>query len=276
MKTHNLEPEKVVFWHTPCFLIYDSPEFKEYPMHWHDSIEILMPTENVFPVVCGSREYLLKENDVLIIPSGELHNLKAQKGKRIIMLCDNAMFKDNPALSEINMMLSKPLWLESTCGIAELVSSTINDMVKIYDEQPLLCETILYQKLIYIFMKIAAFEKGDRQKNKSFRNMELIKKYIDKYYMKQITLGKLAEAVGYSKYHLSRVMNGSGVSLVDMLNERRIKEAETLLHNENRAVTQIAMDVGFSSITAFNRAFRKIKGCTPTQFRSMYKDKNTH
>jgi len=41
--------------------------------------EILMPTENIFPVVCGDKEYILKENDILIIPPGELHNLKALK-----------------------------------------------------------------------------------------------------------------------------------------------------------------------------------------------------
>ena len=59
-----------------------------------------------------------------------------------------------------------------------------------------------------------------------------------------------------------------------MLNVRRIKQAETMLRNEDTPITQIAMNVGFSSITTFNRAFRKFKDCTPTQFREMYREGN--
>lgn len=276
MKNYRPEPENIIFWHTPCFLIYDSPEFKEYPMHWHNAIEILMPTENIFPVVCGTSEYQLEENDILIIPAGVLHNLKAQKGKRIIMLCDNAMFKDNPALSEINMLLAEPVYINSVndSGLAMYAKNIILEMLKIYEDQTPLSETMLFQKLLLLFMKIAVYKKGEGQKNKSSRNMELLKKYIDCYYMNPLTLDKLAEAVGYSKYYLSRLLNSNGTSFAELLNERRIKAAETLLNDDGYSVTQIAMDVGFTSITTFNRAFRSIKGCTPTQFRTMYRDNN--
>ena len=35
------------------------------------------------------------------------------------------------------------------------------------------------------------------------------------------------------------------------------------------------MQVGFSSLTTFNRVFRDIKGCTPTEFRKLYRIANS-
>ena len=271
---HNIAPENITFNRTPCFWIYDSPEYKEYSMHWHNAVEILMPTENVFPVICGDKEYILNENDVLIIPPGELHNLKAQHGRRIIMLCDNAMFKDNPALAEVCRIFSQPVWINESYnkGFVSELNETITEMVRIFDSAPSFCETLLYEMLIEILLKIARHNNSIG--SKSDEKADLIKRYIDKFYMNPITLDSLSEAVGYSKFHISRFFTKNNTSFSDMLNTRRIKAAEMLLRNENTPITQIAMNVGFSSITSFNRSFRKFKDCTPTQFRKMYREGN--
>ena len=149
-------------------------------------------------------------------------------------------------------------------------------MVRIFDNPPPFCETILYQKFIAFLLKIAEYKKGteNEEKNKSSDKTELIRKYIDSFYMNQITLDTLAETVGYSKFHISRLLNSNGVSFSDMLNARRIRAAEILLRDDNFSVTQAALSAGFTSITTFNRVFRKIKGCTPTSFREMYREKN--
>lgn len=271
---HNTAPENIIFNRTPCFWIYDSPEYKEYSMHWHNAVEILMPIKNVFPVICGDKEYILKENDVLIIPAGELHNLKAQHGRRIIMLCDNAMIKNNPALAEVCRAFLQPVWINENYsrGFAAELNEAIMEMVSIFDSDPPFCEALLYEKLIEILLKIAVHNKS--AESKQDEKAELVKRYIDTFYMNSITLDSLSKAVGYSKFHISRFFAMNNTSFSDMLNARRIKEAETLLRNDSAPVTQIAMNVGFSSITTFNRAFRKFKDCTPSQFREMYREYN--
>lgn len=275
---HTTAPENIEYYKTPCFLVYDSPEVKEYPMHWHNAVEILMPTENVFPVICGDREYILKENDILIIPPGELHNLKEQVGRRIIMLCDNAMLSGNPALSELNSVLSEPVWINGSYDVSfvSTLNDIITDMLRIFDSSPLFCETILYQRLITLLLKIAEYRKHTKreEKNKSSDKTELIRKYIDSFYMNPITLDSLSDAVGYSKFHISRILGSGGTSFTDMLNARRIRAAEIMLREDSLSVTQAALSSGFLSITTFNRVFRRIKGCTPTEFRKMYREGN--
>lgn len=54
----------------------------------------------------------------------------------------------------------------------------------------------------------------------------------------------------------------------EFLNERRITKAEELLYTTVLSVTDIAMQSGFSSISAFNRTFKTMKGCSPSEYRN--------
>ena len=46
--------------------------------------------------------------------------------------------------------------------------------------------------------------------------------------------------------------------------------AEELLSGTKMPVTQVALQCGFNSIATFNRVFRDVRGCTPTQYRLIY------
>ena len=86
-----------------------------------------------------------------------------------------------------------------------------------------------------------------------------------------LTLPRLAEAVGCSVNHLSQVINaGFGVSFFDYVNRHRIEYAKDLLasHDETGgAILNIAFSVGFNSNSAFSAAFKKCVGQTPAQYR---------
>jgi len=86
-----------------------------------------------------------------------------------------------------------------------------------------------------------------------------------------LTLPKLAEAVGCSVNHLSQVINsGFNMSFFDYLNRYRIEHARNLLSgydSRHGAILNIAFTVGFNSNSAFYAAFKKCVGQTPAQYR---------
>jgi AraC-like DNA-binding protein len=69
---------------------------------------------------------------------------------------------------------------------------------------------------------------------------------------------------------LSRVINQHyHQRFTDVVNQYRIKEAQRLLvANPRQAITDIAFEVGFSSIPSFNRVFKESSGFSPSEFRS--------
>ena len=98
------------------------------------------------------------------------------------------------------------------------------------------------------------------------------------YLRSDLTLPKLASAVGCSVNHLSQVINaGFEMSFFDYLNQHRIRHAKKLLgalDDRNGAILNIAFTVGFNSNSAFYAAFKKCVGQTPAQFRRAEKNRS--
>jgi AraC-like DNA-binding protein len=87
-----------------------------------------------------------------------------------------------------------------------------------------------------------------------------------------LTIGRLAARLGTREHVLRRVINqGLGYrNFNDFLHAYRIREACVRLRRSEDAglpVLTIALDVGYSTIGPFNRAFRSRIGMTPTRFR---------
>lgn len=268
--------ETVDFVGNRSVLLYDNIEFEEYPLHWHNAVEIIMPLVNDFKVHCCGKDYVLGERDMLIIPAGELHKLEANKGRRMIFICDNNAIATNPALSDLQPLLSEPILINSEEYDKDFIVS-INQLMKdiyvLYSDFKDMAEIYIYMKFLTILVRIKEYRKNKINYDDSLFNdkFNLIIKYIDQNYMYDISLDNLAKVAGYSKYHFSRVFKKySSTSFIDLVNKRRIRAAEQLLLEGDLLVTDIAMQSGFSSLTTFNRVFKEMKGCTPSEFKKLY------
>ena len=62
-------------------MLYDNDEVEEYPTHWHNAVEVIIPLHNGFTVTAGGTDYHLNEKEIIIIPPGELHSMPAQEGR---------------------------------------------------------------------------------------------------------------------------------------------------------------------------------------------------
>ena len=87
-----------------------------------------------------------------------------------------------------------------------------------------------------------------------------------------LTIGDLAEQMGWQEYRLRRLINGElGYrNFNDFLNRYRVKIAAERLCNPDCAqlpVLTIALDVGYRSLSSFNKAFKEAHGLTPTSYR---------
>ena len=95
------------------------------------------------------------------------------------------------------------------------------------------------------------------------------REYIDKHKMEPLSLSAVAQAAGASVFHFCKVFRKStGLKFTDYVARVRLEDARTQLLNPNRRISEVAYDVGFQSLTQFNRMFKRVFGQSPTKFRS--------
>lgn len=83
------------------------------------------------------------------------------------------------------------------------------------------------------------------------------------------SLTTLAQRAGQNRSYISRALNeGLGQNFSQFVNAQRVKHASELLTESDRPLLDIAFDSGFGSKASFNRVFRSLAGCTPSQFRT--------
>ena len=83
-----------------------------------------------------------------------------------------------------------------------------------------------------------------------------------------LSLRVVAKASGADRFHLCKVFKKStGLTLTDYVVRVRVEDARTQLLNPSRRVSEVAYDVGFQSLTQFNRMFKRVFGQSPTEFR---------
>jgi AraC-like DNA-binding protein len=100
---------------------------------------------------------------------------------------------------------------------------------------------------------------------------ETIVAYVDReraYLDGELSLQKLAAQLALSPNHASQAINEfENRNFRDFLNKRRVDEACRRLRERSDAnLLALAFEVGFSSKSSFNRAFRKFTGSTPSEF----------
>jgi AraC-like DNA-binding protein/ligand-binding sensor protein len=94
------------------------------------------------------------------------------------------------------------------------------------------------------------------------------REYIEKHKTEELSLADVAKAAGSSVFHFCKVFHkATGLKFTDYVARVRLEDARNRLLNPNLRVSEIAYDVGFQSLTQFNRTFKRVFGQSPTKFR---------
>ena len=97
---------------------------------------------------------------------------------------------------------------------------------------------------------------------------EKITRYIECHLTDRITLDDIASYAGMNRtYFCLFFKKHFGMSLIDFINGKRVEVACQLLRQPDIPVSEVSRRCGFTSVTYFNRVFRKFTGMSPTGFR---------
>ena len=94
------------------------------------------------------------------------------------------------------------------------------------------------------------------------------RQFIQDHQADDLSLTEVARAVNTSTFYFCKLFKrATGLNFTEYLSQIRVEKAKSLLPNPNLRISEIAYEIGFQSLTHFNRVFKRITGQSPTIYR---------
>ncbi|QSF45055.1 response regulator [Paenibacillus tianjinensis] len=119
----------------------------------------------------------------------------------------------------------------------------------------------------------AALQLLQTSNNVSSTVVTKIRQYIRSRLSEEITRDELAAHVYLNPAYLSRLFKKeTGLSMSDVIIQERLQKAKRLLEETELKITDIAEQVGYTSLGSFSNLFKRVVGVTPQQYRARKKN----
>lgn len=261
------------------------------PAHIHNYIEILYALSGKYQILLNNKDYRFQTGDMVLINSNEIHHifsLAEGKNEYIVIKFEPEMLYTT-AQSLFEMKYVMPFILnESTHEKVflkeEIEKTLIPELVKgistEYTEKNYGYELAIRANIYNLFLFILRRWKEqnmdlniDQEINKDMvGRMQKVFDYIEENYQNDITALDMAKLCNLSYSYFSRLFTRiMKRSFREYLNYVRVTKAEKLLTNTELNITEIAMQVGFSTSSYFIQQFKQYKDISPKQYQLKYK-----
>ncbi|MGI5855879.1 MAG: AraC family transcriptional regulator [Candidatus Merdivicinus sp.] len=251
------------------------------PRHWHDWYEMVFVRSGAIEEELNAQKSLLKPCDLVLIQPFDIHStavLSSNAAMDVVLFTADVLHLDErPAV--------RPQYLNSFLGQSPIESGVLVSPFPFEAEICAAFQTMSAEcaakKPGYLHMLYGQFclilawlqRNGELRIRSGGPSLELTRigricRLIEERYASGISVQDIAAASGYSSAYLSRLFrSATGKTLKSYLDYVRIREAQKILRYENASVAEISFRVGCRDASNFSRAFRRISGCSPSEFR---------
>lgn len=102
-------------------------------------------------------------------------------------------------------------------------------------------------------------------------DVRVIKDYIDKNFLKDISLDFLSKKFLINKFYLTRLFKKNySITINDYITQKRITKSKELLRFSDKTITQISNECNIGDANYYSRVFKKIENITPKQYRNKW------
>lgn len=253
------------------------------PYHWHEEYELLHVLSGELDLTLDDAAIVLHAGDVAFISAEQLHGGIPRDciyecivfDMRLLLKCNDHCKQQISSIRHGHILLQSVYPADD-----RIIRHTIPPMFRALHEQCMGYELItlgcLFQFLGEVY-KHGAYQPVAAAQSEGRRVLQLkqVFELIEADYDSHLTLSDMANAVHMSPKYFCRFFRATTHRTpVDYLNYYRIEIACNEIAATSKNLTEIALDVGFSSLNYFIRQFRKYKGITPGQYQEMLNPSN--
>lgn len=257
----------------------------EVPLHYHNAFEVIFVIEGTCIVSIGGTDYYLVEGDALFISPGIIHSIKGSRnGKHYLLNVNTSLFHEVPESEKLLQSFSSFAIYDKNVGeiIRDLLQKRMELLWTHYTSDAAYKFFHFYASVIVLFAiagranleieQSTVMELADKHSDKHKETLDSICEYINEHCEYKLVAQDIAIEHGFSLSHFYRLFTAyTGKSFGNYVTEQRVILAKRLLGMElNENIIDIGFHCGFTSISAFNRAFKEYAGVTPSEFRKLH------
>lgn len=269
-----------------CFLVMQRPKGGfSYPLHVHPEFE-LNYLENAGGVIrmVGDSVEEMTDLDLLLVAGGTKHAYSGSKPfmddiSEITIQFHSSLF--DSLINKRHFKTIRDMFDKASCGLVfsrDMILQIQPELKMLSNDEPDSFRNLL--RLIEILKYLSLDDKARRLNSadivENFHKsdndrLESILLFLHENYQRPVLLLELASLINMSEASLTRFLKKwTGKAFIDNLNDIRITETSCRLIDTSDTIAEICYKCGFNNLSNFNRAFKKRKGCTPTEYREKY------
>lgn len=263
---------------------WDISDIKSNRLHFHNCLEI-----GICHIGSGFMEFEnetvpFKAGDITCVPRYLPHTTYSSPGTysrwsylffspehvfKELLLHPHANFEDPRSELTIPHYILHQDMNDSLKRIIHIIIREIRDKELFYQTNTKNLLSSLYIELLRIFKESShSYDTPSTQEKRYSLVIAPALDYIHKHYMDALSTPLLAELCGLSETHFRRLFNRiMGSSPTEFINSVRIDEACRLLLTTKDSILAISEQVGFHSVSSFNRHFLSLLDDTPSKWR---------
>lgn len=251
--------------------------------HFHNEYEIFYLIEGKRQFFFDNRAYEIQAGSLILVNENVIHMTRdvsdeAKGHERIILYIGKEKLKE---LDHLFPSLNLIKFFREQCGVFHLNKEQQQQFLRLYEcmtqefdtKQPHTDTMLTLQILMYFieFMrKNDAHKLKDVASNVSQKHQVIytVADYISKHYTKSLSLESLSNDFFLSKYYLCRSFKEvTGYGINEYIHIHRIQRAKQLLEETNLSISEISQNLGYESLTHFEKIFKTYMTISPLKYR---------
>jgi len=240
-----------------------------FDLHLHNAIELVVTTKGQATAICDSGRYHLTPGDIFVAFPNQVHGYEhGQSGEGYVMIIPM-----NPYLSPYRSFLDQKIPVRPVLHQGEWPYEDIRHLMEMATRDYYSATAPVMQGyfLLIVGKLLPVLTLKDATTDHT-NALQATLMFLNDHYTEPLTRQDISNTVGYNESYISHLFsNILHTTLTDYITALRIDDADQLLSNTELSISQIAVTLGFGSIRSFNRAFRKKRGISPSEYRSASK-----
>lgn len=219
-------------------------------------------------LILNGNRYIIKEGQGMLLFPNEPHEYYPLDGEwETDWIILNGKYLDDFIRNILKADTSGVYYISDPKSVANKMNKLYNTAISPDPTRNVSESVMVYQILMDIFKLIS--QKQNQALINTSQKIEPVLLYIHTNYNKSITIDELAKILDITPQHLCRIFKKiTSHTIAEYINAIRIRKSKELLLSDKRMqIKEIALNVGFNSVSYFCYVFRKSEHIAPAEFR---------